>query len=104
MEVILDQIVTSLNIIYIFLCNIVTYLIIKSISKDIPTLGKRGISAGVAIVFGIIGVLWLKWDKEAVFCSFFVQFLMYDYIIKWFLDKYGVNTKSDVVVGDKINE
>lgn len=104
MEVILDQIVTSLNILYIFLCNIVTYLIIKSIPKDIPTLGKRGISAGVAMIFGVIGILWLNWDKEAVFCSFFVQFLMYDYIIKWFLDKYGVNTKSDVVVGDKINE
>ena len=104
MEVILEQIISSLNILYIFLCNIVTYLIIKSIPKDIPTLGKRGISAGVAIVFGIVGILWLKWDKEAVFCSFFVQFLMYDYIIKWFLDKYGANTKTDVVAGDKINE
>lgn len=103
MEVVLQEIIDNLNILYIFLCNIVTYLIIKCIPKDIPTLGKRGISAGVAIFFGVVGILWLKWDKEAVFCSFFVQFLMYDYIIKWFLDKYGAG-KNDVVIGDKINE
>jgi hypothetical protein len=101
MELILDNIINNLNILYIFLCNIVTYIIIKSIPKDIPTLGKRGISTGVAVVLGAIGILWMHWDKEAVFCSFFVQFLMYDYIIKWFLDKYGVESKNDIVISEK---
>lgn len=104
MEMVLDNIIANLNILYIFLCNIITYLIIKSIPKDIPTLGKRGISAGVAIIIGIIGILWMHWDKEAIFCSFFVQFLMYDYVIKWFLNKYGVNDKNDMIIVDKTNE
>jgi hypothetical protein len=101
MELILDSIINNLNILYIFLCNIATYIIIKSIPKDIPTLGKRGISAGVAVVLGVIGIFLMQWDKEAVFCSFFVQFLMYDYVIKWFLDKYGVEGKNGMIIYEK---
>lgn len=104
MEIMLDGIISHLNILYIFLCNIVTYLVIKSIQKDPSTLWKRIISAVVAVVIGVIGVLWLNYDKEAIFCSFFVQFLMYDYVVKWFLNKYDITNKNDVVVGDKTNE
>lgn len=94
MELLLENIINNLNILYIFLCNITTYVIIKSIPKDIHTLWKRGISAIVAIVLGIIGIIWMNWDKESVFCSFFVQFLMYDYVIKWFLGKYGTHNEQ----------
>lgn len=102
MEMMFENIVGNLNMVYIFACNIVTYLIIKSIPKDPTTIWKRVISTVVAILLGIIGVFWLKYDKEAIFCSFFVQFLMYDYVIKWFITKYGAD-KTDIVIGDKTN-
>lgn len=94
----LDNIIGNLNILYIFLCNIVTYLIIKSIPKDLSTLWKRVVSTVVAVILGVVGILWMHYDKEAIFCSFFVQFLMYDYVIKWFLNKYGTSNKDDIIV------
>lgn len=104
MEIMLDGIINHLNILYIFLCNIVTYLVIKSIPKDPSTLWKRVISTVVAVALGLVCIFWLNYDKEAIFCSFFVQFLMYDYVIKWFLNKYDTTNKNDVVVGDKTEE
>ena len=100
MEIMLENIVNNLNIVYIFMCNIVTYLIIKIIPKDPATGWKRLISAVVAILLGIAGIYWLDYDRESIFCSFFVQFLMYDYVIKWFLNKYDTSDKKDVVAGD----
>lgn len=104
MEIMFENIINNLNILYIFMCNIVTYLVIKSIPKDPSTLWKRVISTVVAILLGTAGIFWLNYDKEAIFCSFFVQFLMYDYVIKWFLNKYDTTGKNDVVVGDKTEE
>lgn len=104
MEIMLDGIISHLNIVYIFMCNIVTYLIIRCIPRNPSTIWKRVISAVVASALGIAGIIWLNYDKEAIFCSFFVQFLMYDYVIKWFLNKFGTTGKKDVVAGDKIKE
>lgn len=104
MEIMLENIINNLNILYIFMCNIVTYLVIKSIPKDPSTLWKRVISTVVAILLGAAGIFWLNYDKESIFCSFFVQFLMYDYVIKWFLNKYDTTGKNDVVIGDKTEE
>lgn len=101
MEIMLDNIISNLNIVYIFMCNIITYLIIKVIPKDPSTGWKRAISTVVAILLGFAGIYWLDYDKEAVFCSFFVQFLMYDYVIKWFLTKFDPSYKKDIVAGDK---
>ena len=101
MEIMLENIVNNLNIVYIFMCNIVTYLIIKIIPRDPATIWKRLIATAVAILLGFTGIYWLDYDKESIFCSFFVQFLMYDYVIKWFLTKYDPSFKKDVVVGDK---
>lgn len=101
MEIMLENIVNNLNIVYIFMCNIVTYLIIKIIPRDPTTIWKRLIATAVAILLGFTGIYWLDYDKESIFCSFFVQFLMYDYVIKWFLTKYDPSFKKDVVVGDK---
>lgn len=106
MEIMFESVINNLNIPYIFMCNIVTYLVIKSIPKDPSTIWKRIISTVVAILLGAAGILWMNYDKEAVFCSFFVQFLMYDYVIKWFINKYGTShdTDMDEVSGNKTNE
>lgn len=98
MEIMFNEVLQNLNFVYIFMCNIVTYLIIKIIPKDLTTIWKRIISTVVAIILGIAGIFWFAYDKETIFCSFFVQFLMYDYVIKSFVNKYGSN-KNDIVKG-----
>lgn len=94
----LSEIFNHLNILYIFLCNVVTYIVISCFSKDLATGWKRLISAVVALVLGVVCIFWMHYDHEAIFCSFFVQFLMYDYVIKWFLDK--INTDKNKMEGD----
>jgi len=83
----MNDVLSHLNILYIFLCNIVTYLVLGCFSNDLATGWKRLISTVVASVLGALCVFWMDYDKETIFCSFFVQFLMYDYVIKWFLKK-----------------
>lgn len=100
MEVMFNEVFQNLNFVYIFMCNIVTYLVIKIIPKDLSTIWKRIISTVIAVLLGVTGILWFDYNKEAIFCSFFVQFLMYDYVIKSFIEKY-VSNKKDIVVSDK---
>lgn len=96
----LDSIFSHLNILYIFLCNVVTYIILGCFNKDLATGWKRLISALVAGALGLICIYHMGYDKEVVFTSFFVQFLMYDYVVKWFMNK--INTSK--VDTEKINE
>lgn len=98
MEVMLDSVFSHLNILYIFMCNVVTYLILSCFTKDIATGWKRVISTAVAAVLGLICIYQFDYDKEAIFTSFFAQFLMYDYVIKWFMNK------VDVKKAEKIEE
>jgi hypothetical protein len=87
MENILNDVLGRLNFLYIFICNIATYIIITCIPKDLSTIMKRIISTVVAAGLGI--VFWRMLDNpgDIIFCSFFVQYLMYDYVIKWLKDK-----------------
>ena len=83
----LEGIIGHLDIFYIFICNIMSYIIIGCFRKDLSTGWKRLISTLVALAAAAVYIIWLQHDKEAIFCSFFVQYLMYDYVIKWFLKK-----------------
>lgn len=83
----LDSVFSHLNILYIFMCNVVTYLILSCFTKDIATGWKRVISTAVAAILGWVCIYQFEYDKEAIFTSFFAQFLMYDYVIKWFMNK-----------------
>ena len=83
----LESIFSHLNILYIFMCNVVTYLIISCFKKDLHTGWKRVISTAVAAGIGLVCIYKFDYDREAIFTSFFAQFLMYDYVIKWFMNK-----------------
>lgn len=98
MEIMFSEIFNHLNIMYIFMCNVLTYIIISCCGKDISTGWKRLISTIVALALGAVCIFWMHYDHEAIFCSFFVQYLMYDYVIKWFINKLNTGTK-DVTVG-----
>ena len=81
---------SSIDVMYIIMCNIATYAVIKMIStlrgKDLSTSWKRIISAVVAIILGITSVN-MGHDKEAILYGFFIQFIVYDYLWKWAIKK-----------------
>lgn len=82
--------ISSIDIMYIIMCNVATYAIIKMIetvsSKYLTKAWKRIISAIVAAILGII-VVKMGHDREAVFYGFFIQFIVYDYLWKWAIKK-----------------
>ncbi|MBR4590330.1 hypothetical protein [uncultured Methanobrevibacter sp.] len=93
---------SSIDVVYIIMCNIATYAVIKMIvtfrENDLKTSWKRIISTIVAIVLGIV-MISLGHDKESVFYGFFIQFLVYDYLWKWIIKKLEKLSNSD----DEVN-
>lgn len=79
----------SIDVMYIILCNVTTYVILTAIpkAKDIATGWKRLISAVVAVLIGLLCVYRFDHEPEPIFYGFFIQFLMYDYVLKWFFKK-----------------
>jgi uncharacterized membrane protein HdeD (DUF308 family) len=93
-----DMFLSSIDIMYIIMCNIATYAVIKMIvavrEKDLKTSWKRIISAIVAAVLGFISIKGGH-DREAVFYGFFIQFIVYDYLWKWAVKKLENFSNSD---------
>lgn len=89
---------SSIDVMYIIMCNIATYAVIKMVhtltGKDLSTSWKRITSTTVAIVLGIISVN-MGHDKEAVLYGFFIQFIVYDYFWKWAIKKLENFTHTD---------
>lgn len=92
MEYIFNNIWQYVDIVYILVCNVITYLIISNINdkEKLTTLWKRLTSTIVAIIIGMIMIRVFQHNQESIFVSFFLQFLMYDYILKWFFKKLEV--------------
>ena len=99
MEMMLDEIFSHLSFIYIFICNIATYLIITAIPKDLSTWVKRLISTTVAVGAGAAFFFLKNMDGETLICSFFAQYLMYDYAIKGFIRR--LSGTDNVKTSDK---
>ena len=87
MEIMLEEVFKNFNFPYIFICILCTYLIITAIHKDLHTWIKRIISTVVAVGTGLLFILVWHADHIQILCSFLAQYLMYDYVIKWFLKK-----------------
>lgn len=88
------------DVMYVFMCNIITYIVINTIqslyTKDKIKKGwKRVISAGVGITLGLIMVFAFGHKGETVFYSFFIQFLTWDYVIKELKSKLKKRKNSD---------
>lgn len=83
----ITRVLEYVDVIYIFMCNIITYMVISTIQtlihKDKIKKGmKRIISAVVGITLGLLMVFAFGHNGETVFYSFFIQFLTWDYVIK----------------------
>lgn len=96
MEEVLEHFWNSIDVVYVLMCNLITYLIITCFpnGKEMSTGAKRVISTIVAIGTGHVFVTQLGHPREMIFYGFFVQFLMYDYILKWFFRKIGEEPKQ----------
>lgn len=85
MEIFLS-VLESVNIIYILICNIATWLVISLWSntshKQPKTWMKRGISAVVAMTIGLVMGFAFSASWEFIFYGFFLQFLSWDYFFK----------------------
>lgn len=83
----ITRVLEYVDVIYIFMCNIITYMVINTIQtfvhKDKIKKGmKRIISAVVGVLLGVLMVFAFEHNGETVFYSFFIQFLTWDYVIK----------------------
>ena len=92
MELIFDDFLQNIDVLYIILCNICTYIFISAWpkGKELKTGWKRLISAVMAFIIGWIMVERFNHPFEQVFYGFFIQFLMYDYVLKVLFKKLDV--------------
>lgn len=71
---------------YILACNAATYFLLTLVEsasrKSLKTWHKRLWSAGVAAGLGVLFVLVFGYGLESIITGFFVQFIVYDYLLK----------------------
>lgn len=81
----------TIDITYVVLCNIITYLLIQTIEsisgKNTKTGVKRIISTISALFLGVFMWLIMDHEGEGLFYGFFLQFLTWDYLFKGWLNK-----------------
>ena len=83
----IDQLLEIIDVVYILVCNAATYFIItffESVNGKMTLLTwtKRLLSAAVAFILGSVFVKMFGHDLESIVVGFFVQFLVYDYLLK----------------------
>lgn len=96
-----DLLTNSIDFLYVILCNIGTYIIIsviESIRKDwvIPTWVKRIISSVTAVFIGAVMFFVFHHSGEGIFYGFFIQFLTWDYLFKYIIDKIVARTGKKI--------
>ena len=103
----IESVFGTLDITYIVLCNIITYLVIQTIESIKGSTIKKGWKRAVSAIsaLGLAFLMWiaLKHDGEALFYGFFIQFLTWDYLFKGWLNKlqntFGNDEPSELVSG-----
>lgn len=89
---IIQMVLEYVDVIYIVICNVITYLLLNFIQKvsktKINKSLKRTISAIVGVFLGFLVVYGFGHNGETVFYSFFIQFLTWDYFFKWIKNKF----------------
>ena len=91
-ESIINQLLNIFDVVYILTCNAATYFLLTLIEsangkKRLSMWMKRLISGGMALVLGVVFIFAFHHSFEAVIVGFFLQFLVYDYILKPILSK-----------------
>lgn len=109
----IDQLLEIIDVVYILVCNAATYFIItffESVNGKMTLLTwtKRLLSAAVAFILGSVFVEMFGHDLESIVVGFFVQFLVYDYLlkptIKMLQQKLGVEEDTVDLDGTTLDE
>lgn len=92
MTTVIETILTSIDFLYIILCNVITWFILESLAltkiKDsLSTWVKRVIATCVAIILGAIMYYGFHRSFEAMFYGFFIQYLSWDYFFKAIVER-----------------
>jgi hypothetical protein len=97
----------NVDFLYIIISIVATYGVIKTIESmkggQIRTWLKRCISAGVAVLLAVVMKYAFHHSGEALFYGFFIQFTVYDYAVKYIINKLETLTKkkTDDELGDE---
>lgn len=91
-ETLISQILAVIDIVYILVCNAATYFIITFFesangTKILKTWHKRLLSAVVAGFLGYVFVTAFQHNLEGIVVGFFIQFIVYDYLLKPIIQK-----------------
>ena len=91
-EAFVPQILAVIDIVYILVCNAATYFIITFFESAnganvLKTWHKRLLSAAVAGFLGYVFVTVFQHNLEAIVVGFFMQFIVYDYLLKPIIQK-----------------
>lgn len=97
---IINMILEYVDVMYIFMCNLITYLVISTLQSicvngRIKKGWKRILSACIGIVMGVLMVFVFGHNGETVFYSFFIQFLTWDYVIKELKEKFSGKRRNN---------
>ncbi len=90
----------TLDITYVVLCNIITYVLIQTIEslkgKTIKKGAKRVVSAISAFFLAAFMWIIMEHSGEGLFYGFFIQFLTWDYMFKGWIDRLQkITSKTD---------
>lgn len=92
MTEVLNSIVSSIDFLYILLCNVVTWftlecLYLTKLKEKLNTWSKRLIATGIAIALGALMYYAFKRPFEPMFYGFFIQYLSWDYFFKAIVER-----------------
>lgn len=99
---ILNQILSVIDFGFVFICNSITYLLIKLLEeikfkKQTSILFKRSITLIVGIIFGLVVYIIDNTNPLKLLYSFIFSLLSFDYIFKPILRKFkSFDYKKDI--------
>ena len=89
---IINNLITSIDFLYIVMCNAVTWLFIEVLSytkfkEFLSTWRKRIIATISAICMAIVMYYFFNRPFEPIFYGFFIQYLSWDYFFKAIIER-----------------
>lgn len=102
---IISYITSNINIMYIIICNIVTYLVLNMCEKlnnerKMKRIWKRIIAFAIALGIGLAEIFLLKHSIDPIFYGMFIQFISWDYLFKPIMKRIMKKYESD----EELNE
>ncbi len=104
---IITYITSNINIMYIIICNIVTYLVLnmcEMLNKErkMKRLWKRIIAFGIALGIGLAEIFVLKHSIDPIFYGMFIQFITWDYLFKPVMKRIMKKYESDKTLNEDV--